>query len=138
MPWLRRQPKSCLSRGRAEKQGFNITLERSLDPGAGEADVFLREITRALLNLISNGFYAATKRKARNEWRRLRAYPRKEPGRLGSATTAPGFRPMEMNGSLIRSSRRSPPEKGTGLGQGKRSHAIAAGELDASRVRVLT
>jgi GAF domain-containing protein len=48
---------------RAEKQGFNITLERSFDPAAGEADVFPQEITRALLNLISNGFYAATKRK---------------------------------------------------------------------------
>jgi GAF domain-containing protein len=49
---------------RAEKQGFNITMERSLDPAAGEADVFPQEITRALLNLISNGFYAAAKRKA--------------------------------------------------------------------------
>ena len=49
---------------RAEKQGFNITLERSFDPAAGEADLFPQEITRALLNLISNGFYAATKRKA--------------------------------------------------------------------------
>jgi two-component system, NtrC family, sensor kinase len=49
---------------RAEKQGFTITLERSFDPAAGEVDVFPQEITRALLNLISNGFYAATKRKA--------------------------------------------------------------------------
>jgi two-component system, NtrC family, sensor kinase len=49
---------------RAEKQGFNITLERSLDPTAGEVDVFPQDITRALLNLISNGFYAATKRRA--------------------------------------------------------------------------
>jgi len=49
---------------RAEKQGFNITLERSLDPAAGEVDVFPQDITRVLLNLISNGFYAATKRKA--------------------------------------------------------------------------
>ena len=48
---------------RAEKQGFTITLERSFDPAAGEADLFPQEITRALLNLISNGFYAATKRK---------------------------------------------------------------------------
>ena len=48
---------------RAEKQGFNITLERSFDPAAGQVDVFPQEITRALLNLISNGFYAATKRK---------------------------------------------------------------------------
>jgi two-component system, NtrC family, sensor kinase len=49
---------------RAEKQGFNITLKKSFDPGAGEVDVFPQEITRVLLNLISNGFYAATKRKA--------------------------------------------------------------------------
>jgi signal transduction histidine kinase len=47
---------------RAEKQGFNVTLERSFDPTAGEVDVFPQEITRVLLNLISNGFYAATKR----------------------------------------------------------------------------
>ena len=49
---------------RAEKQGFTITLERSFDPAAGEVDMFPQEITRALLNMISNGFYAATKRKA--------------------------------------------------------------------------
>jgi len=48
---------------RAEKRGFNITLQRSYDPAAGEADLFPQEITRVLLNLISNGFYAATKRK---------------------------------------------------------------------------
>jgi signal transduction histidine kinase len=49
---------------RAEKQGFNITLERSFDAAAGEVDLFPQEITRVLLNLISNGFYAAIKRKA--------------------------------------------------------------------------
>jgi signal transduction histidine kinase len=48
---------------RAEKQGFNITLERSFDAETGEADVFPQDITRVLLNLIVNGFYAATKRK---------------------------------------------------------------------------
>jgi len=49
---------------RAEKRGFTIKLETSFDPAAGEVDLFPREMTRALLNLISNGFYAATKRKA--------------------------------------------------------------------------
>jgi GAF domain-containing protein len=48
---------------RAEKPGFHITLNRSFDPNAGEADVFPQEITRVFLNLISNGFYAATQRK---------------------------------------------------------------------------
>ena len=49
---------------RAEKQNFNITLQKSFDPSAGEVDLFPQEITRVLLNLIMNGFYAATKRKA--------------------------------------------------------------------------
>jgi signal transduction histidine kinase len=48
---------------RAEKTGFNIKLERDLDPNAGMIDLYPQEITRVLLNLISNGFYAATKRK---------------------------------------------------------------------------
>jgi two-component system NtrC family sensor kinase len=48
---------------RAEKSGFNIKLERELDPAAGLVDVYPQEITRVFLNLISNGFYAATKRK---------------------------------------------------------------------------
>ncbi|HEX7562397.1 MAG TPA: GAF domain-containing protein [Bradyrhizobium sp.] len=51
---------------RAEKPGFNITLQRDFDPGAGEIELFPQEITRAFLNLISNGFYAASKRKAEN------------------------------------------------------------------------
>lgn len=49
---------------RAGNQSFNITLEKSLDPTAGKVDLFPQEITRVLLNLIANGFYAATKRKA--------------------------------------------------------------------------
>src|SRR5262249_17045745 len=48
---------------RAEKQGFKINMERSFDPAAGQVDVYPQEITLALLNLISNGFYAATRRK---------------------------------------------------------------------------
>jgi len=48
---------------RAEKAGFSIVLRRELDPSVGEADIYPQEITRVLLNLISNGFYAATKRK---------------------------------------------------------------------------
>ena len=49
---------------RAEKKDFDITLKRFFDPTAGEVDLFPQDITRALLNLISNGFYAATKRRA--------------------------------------------------------------------------
>src|SRR6202035_5107878 len=51
---------------RAEKPDFNITLQRDFDPDAGAIDVFPQEITRAFINLISNGFYAASKHKAEN------------------------------------------------------------------------
>jgi signal transduction histidine kinase len=51
---------------RAEKSGFNITLQRDFDVEAGAIEMFPQEITRAFLNLISNGFYAATKRKTEN------------------------------------------------------------------------
>jgi signal transduction histidine kinase len=52
---------------RAETQGFEIKLKQSFDPSAGEADVFPQDIRRALLNVISNGFYAATKRRAQTD-----------------------------------------------------------------------
>jgi signal transduction histidine kinase len=52
---------------RAERPGFNVTLKRELDREAGMIDLYPQEITRVLLNLISNGFYAATKRKEAGE-----------------------------------------------------------------------
>ena len=48
----------------AETQGFEVKLKQSFDPSAGGADVFPQDIRRALLNLIANGFYAATRRRA--------------------------------------------------------------------------
>jgi two-component system, NtrC family, sensor kinase len=51
---------------RAEKPQFNVTLQRDFDEMAGTIEVFPQEITRVFLNLILNGFYAVTKRKAEN------------------------------------------------------------------------
>ncbi|KGT78787.1 histidine kinase [Bradyrhizobium japonicum] len=48
---------------RAEKPLFDVTLKSELDPAAGSAEVFPQEISRVLLNLISNGFYAVTRRR---------------------------------------------------------------------------
>ena len=64
---------------RAERQDFNITLERDFDPLAGSVEIYPQEITRVFLNLISNGIYAATKRAAeagRNFEPRLKAATR--------------------------------------------------------------
>ena len=49
---------------RAERQEFRVRIEQNFDAAAGKAELFPQEITRVLLNLISNAFYAAMKRKA--------------------------------------------------------------------------
>ena len=84
---------------RAEKPGFNVTIVKSLDPNAGAADLYPQEMTRVLLNLISNGFYATTQAQAGRA--RTQAYEptRRPPRRAISATasrspfatTAPAF-----------------------------------------------
>jgi two-component system NtrC family sensor kinase len=51
---------------RAERPDFNVTLQRDFDPAAGTIEVFPQEITRVFLNLVSNGFYAVTKRRKEN------------------------------------------------------------------------
>jgi two-component system, NtrC family, sensor kinase len=47
---------------RAQDQNFNIALERHYTPLLKPIEVAPQELTRAFLNLIGNGFYAATKR----------------------------------------------------------------------------
>jgi GAF domain-containing protein len=48
---------------RAQDQNFNITLERDLDPAIAPIELAPQEMTRVLLNLFGNGFYAANKRR---------------------------------------------------------------------------
>src|SRR4029077_20924725 len=52
---------------RAENGEFNITLQRDFDVDAGTIELFPQEITRAFLNQIANGVYAANKRKIEQE-----------------------------------------------------------------------
>jgi two-component system, NtrC family, sensor kinase len=47
---------------RAQDQTFNITLERDFTQGIAPIELVPQDITRVCLNLIGNGFYAATKR----------------------------------------------------------------------------
>ena len=47
---------------RAQDQSFNITLECDLDRDLALVEVVPQELTRVLLNLMGNGFYAANKR----------------------------------------------------------------------------
>ena len=47
---------------RAQDQSFNITLERDFAAAIAPIELVPQDVTRVLLNLIGNGFYAATKR----------------------------------------------------------------------------
>ena len=48
---------------RAQDRSFNIALERDLDASMGFVEIVPQDITRVLLNLFGNGFYAASKRR---------------------------------------------------------------------------
>ena len=52
---------------RAADQGANVTIETALDETVGEIAVAPQELTRVLVNLINNAFYAARERAGRNE-----------------------------------------------------------------------
>jgi signal transduction histidine kinase len=58
---------------RAQDQSFSITLEREFDESIAPITLAPQDITRVLLNLLSNGFYAARERK------RMEATPGFEP-----------------------------------------------------------
>jgi len=47
---------------RAQDASFNITLEREFDPDLAQIELAPQEMTRVLLNLFGNGFYATTRR----------------------------------------------------------------------------
>ena len=47
---------------RAQDQSFSITLERDFGEGIAPIELAPQDITRVLLNLFSNGFYAVTRR----------------------------------------------------------------------------
>jgi signal transduction histidine kinase len=49
---------------RAQDQNFNITLERDFEEGIAPITLVPQDITRVLLNLANNGFYAARRRQS--------------------------------------------------------------------------
>jgi len=49
---------------RAEDPAFNVEIEKSLADDLGEIECFKQDLMRVFLNVISNGMYAATRKKA--------------------------------------------------------------------------
>ncbi|HEY3911635.1 MAG TPA: GAF domain-containing protein [Stellaceae bacterium] len=48
---------------RAQDQSFNIVLERDFDDGISPIELIPQDVTRVLLNLFGNGFYATSRRR---------------------------------------------------------------------------
>ena len=48
---------------RAQDQSFNVVLERDLDANLGPLEIVPQDLTRVLLNLFGNAFYAVNKRR---------------------------------------------------------------------------
>jgi signal transduction histidine kinase len=103
---------------RAERPGFNVTLEKQLDPAVGQVDLFPQEFTRVLLNIFGNAFHAVQQKQAPGFQPLLRIATR-----TGSGEVVVSVRD---NGTGIPEAVRShifepffttkPPGQGTGLG----------------------
>jgi signal transduction histidine kinase len=52
---------------RARNRGFAIQIEKHLDPAAGKANLSPQDISRVLVNLANNAFYATASRREQNQ-----------------------------------------------------------------------
>jgi len=107
---------------RAQDQSFSVTLQRDLGEGIAPITLAPQDVTRVLLNLLSNGLYAARERQ------RTEAMPGFEPTLLVSTSDLDGAVEIRVrdNGIGIPSEIKDrlfqpffttkPPGEGTGLG----------------------
>ena len=107
---------------RAQDQSFNVTLLREFGEGIAPITLAPQDVTRVLLNLFSNGFYAALERQ------RIEAMPGFEPTLKVSTRDLDGAVeirvrdngigiPAEIRGRLFQPFfTTKPPGEGTGLG----------------------
>ncbi|MCA3339673.1 MAG: HAMP domain-containing protein [Roseomonas sp.] len=103
---------------RAERPGFNVTIEKRLDANVGELDLFPQEFARVLLNLFGNAFHAVQQKQT----------PGFQPHVLVATHATPASVAVTIrdNGTGIPEAVRShifepffttkPPGQGTGLG----------------------
>ena len=87
---------------RAQDQSFNITLQRDLAEGIAPIELVPQDVTRVLLNLFSNGFYATTRARERDGPELVRTHARGDDARPGRCGGDPG------PGQRHRHSRRDP------------------------------
>jgi len=124
---------------RAQDANFNIILERDLDPAVAPIELAPQEMTRVFLNLIGNGFYAATKRARGNGEAGYRPTLGVSTRDLGEAVevrvrdNGPASRPKSGTSCFSRSSQPSRPAKGPV--SGSRSAGTSSRNSMAARSR---
>ena len=77
---------------RAQDQSFSISLERDFGEGIAPIEVNPQDITRVLLNLFSNGFYAAKERARSGAEPRIRSHHEGHDTRPGRGNRGPRAR----------------------------------------------
>ena len=107
---------------RAQDKEFNITLERDFDPSIAAVEVVPQDMTRVLLNLFGNGFYAADKRYREGNDPRFRPHLRVTTLDLGDTVeirvrdNGIGIAPEIKDRLFQPFFTTKPPGEGTGLG----------------------
>jgi two-component system, NtrC family, sensor kinase len=108
--------------GNRSEQECQVGLAKSLDPSAGEVEMFPQDVTRALINIISNGIYATLRQKTKSSKETYEPSLRVSTKNLGDAVEIMVRDNGEGIGSEIKDKifnpffTTKPPGEGTGLG----------------------
>ena len=116
---------------RAQYPGFNMEIEKELDPDAGDISAVPEDLGRVFINMVSNACQAIEEKRTRDDGFRAGAPPedhadRRTPSRSAYGTTDPAWLPDVMAKMFTPFFTTKSTNKGTGLGMSL-SHDIVRG-----------
>jgi two-component system, NtrC family, sensor kinase len=108
--------------GNRSERERQVALDKALDPAAGRVAMFRQDVTRALLNIISNGIYATLKQRAKQSDETYESALKVTTKNLGEAVqivildNGEGIAPENRSKIFNPFFTTKPPGEGTGLG----------------------